>query len=101
MGLSQNGAVSPNLVLEEWVTKSVDVVCLDFAKAFDSVNHHRLVWKLQVYGVHPQLIFWIRSLLSVRTYWVKVGTRHFTSTTALSGIPNSPWWLHFYFFLCE
>ena len=30
---------------------SVDVIFLDFAKAFDKVSHHHLLYKLQCYGI--------------------------------------------------
>ena len=32
--------------------KAVDVVCLDFSKAFDKVPHGRLVRKVQSLGIH-------------------------------------------------
>ena len=51
-------------VLEEWtdmldIGESVDVIYLDFKKAFDSVPHARLLKKLQAYGIngkHSSLI---------------------------------------------
>jgi len=37
----------------------VDMVYLDFAKAFDSVLHRRLLFKLQQYGITGPLLDWI------------------------------------------
>src|SRR6218665_2164632 len=41
--------------------KLVDVVYLDFAKAFDKVPHKRLAKKLQACGIRGQALTWIQS----------------------------------------
>ena len=50
----------------------VDVIFTDFAKAFDSIPHKRLLVKLQSYGIHGKLVEWIRSFLSNRRQRVRV-----------------------------
>ena len=51
----------------------LDVVYLDFAKAFDTVAHKRLLLKLQAYGVSGKLHNWLRAFLSGRTQRVVLG----------------------------
>ena len=43
--------------------KQTDVILLDFAKAFDSVPHQRLLVKLRHYGIHDNICKWIGSYL--------------------------------------
>ena len=40
-----------------------DVVYLDFAKAFDSVPHRRLLLKLSSFGIEGKLLAWIEHFL--------------------------------------
>ena len=40
-----------------------DSIYLDYAKAFDKVDHKLLLKKLQIYGVHSRIIRWIESFL--------------------------------------
>ena len=67
---------------------SVDVIYLDFAKAFDKVPHQRLLRKLEGYGVSGRLLAWIRGWLLNR--WQRVGVKGFWSRwrRVLSGIPQ-------------
>ena len=39
--------------------KSVDLVLLDFAKAFDKVSHEKLLLKLEAYGIDSILVRWV------------------------------------------
>ena len=55
-------------VMEDWTVMfeegvPVDVACLDFAKAFDSVPHKRLVCKLRAHGINRKLLDWIGAFL--------------------------------------
>ena len=43
-----------------------DVIYLDFAKAFDTVDHYVLLSKLKAYGVLVQLLTWFANYLSGR-----------------------------------
>ena len=46
--------------------KNVDAIYLDFAKAFDTVPHKRLIKILQVYGIKGKNAKWIKAFLSNR-----------------------------------
>src|SRR6218665_2486396 len=48
--------------------KPVDVIYLDFAKAFDKVPHKSLARKLQACGIRRQALTWIQSWLSDRRH---------------------------------
>ena len=47
--------------------EQVDMLVLDFAKAFDTVAHKRLLRKLESYGIDGNLYGWIQSFLEGRT----------------------------------
>ena len=40
-----------------------DMINLDFAKAFDTVDHSVLLAKLRLYGVKGQLFYWFKDYL--------------------------------------
>ena len=44
----------------------IDVAYIDFAKAFDSVSHQKLLHKLSSYGIRFKLLAWIKSYLEAR-----------------------------------
>ena len=65
-----------------------DTVYLDFAKAFDSVPHRRLLGKLQSYGITGNLHRWIEAFLVGRIQRVCVNGKLSSEETVLSGIPQ-------------
>ena len=42
--------------------RQTDIILLDFSKAFDKVNHSKLIWKLHQYGIRGHVLSWIRAL---------------------------------------
>jgi len=50
----------------------VDVVYLDYSKAFDSVPHNRLLSKLEAYGIRGNILLWLSNFLSSRLQRVAV-----------------------------
>ena len=65
----------------------VDIILLDFAKAFDKVPHHRLLHKLEYYGVNSK-IRWIRSFLENRKQSVILEGTVSKQVPVLSGVPQ-------------
>ena len=66
----------------------IDVIYLDFKKAFDSVPHERLLAKLKAYGINGQIQNWIRDFLSGRIQKVKIGESKSEIAQVKSGIPQ-------------
>ncbi len=68
--------------------KSIDVVYLDYSKAFDSVGHRKLLKKLEGYGITGNLLEWIKSFLSGRMQRVTVNSSFSSFVNVRSGVPQ-------------
>ena len=68
--------------------KVVDVIYLDFCKAFDKVPHRRLLKKLWSYGIRGKLHIWIKEYLLNRTQKVVVECKESATAQVKSGIPQ-------------
>ena len=68
--------------------KQMDVVYMDFRKAFDSVSHHKLLIKMRCIGIQGNLLLWFQSYLSSRRQCVRVGDSHSEFCDVLSGVPQ-------------
>ncbi len=66
----------------------MDSVYTDIKKAFDSVNHNRLIAKLQRMGIHSNLLEWFRSYLHGRVQYVKICGHESDTFSVTSGIPQ-------------
>ena len=66
----------------------VDVIYLDFQKAFDSVPHQRLLHKLTVFGICGKLLKWIENFLTHRKQEVVLNGCHSHSSPVISGVPQ-------------
>ena len=66
---------------------SVDVIYLDFQKAFDTVPHQRLIQKLSSFGIHGKVLQWIKDFLKDRTQVVLNGKKSNTIPVK-SGVPQ-------------
>ena len=67
---------------------TIDAIYLDFAKAFDTVPHMRMIAKLRGYGVDGAILEWIRSFLTERRQRVCIRGAKSSWTEVRSGIPQ-------------
>ena len=78
---------------EEWMAaldegQGIDVVYLDYRKAFDMVPHGRLIKKLSDYGVHEEMLGWIQSFLGNRRMRVNTRGSYSEWIDVISGVPQ-------------
>ena len=81
------------IAMEEWtaaieIGKDIDVIYTDFAKAFDSVPHKRLLIKLKSIGVVDKVLQWIKAFLNGRKHRVCVEGKFSDWVHVKSGIPQ-------------
>jgi len=67
---------------------NIDIIYLDFRKAFDTVPHKRLLEKIKSYGINGKLYDWIKDFLTQRTQKVRVNNQLSKETVVNSGIPQ-------------
>lgn len=80
-------------IFEEWSKaldnhEKIDVIYLDFRKAFDTVPHQRLANKLFSYGIRGKVLEWIRHFLSDRKQRVVIDNQESNWADVMSGIPQ-------------
>ena len=66
----------------------VDIIYFDLSKAFDKVNHEKLLSKLHYLGVSALLLNWLKSYLDGRHMCVKVGNCFSSRYMCTSGVPQ-------------
>ena len=80
--------------LIEKITNSLDQknyaagVCIDLKKAFDTINHDRLINKLERYGIRGVVLNWLRSYLQNRQQFVKMGEHMSSCLDIACGVPQ-------------
>ena len=74
----------------KWVDEGspVDIIYLDFKKAFDKVPHQRLLLKLKAHGIGNSMINWIEKWLIDRRQRVVVDGEVSNWKSVLSGVPQ-------------
>ena len=63
-------------------------IYLNYAKAFNKVDHQLLLSKLQLYGFRSKIISWIESFLTNRTQQVVVDGHMSIIALNISGVPR-------------
>ena len=60
--------------ITKWIDEgsTVDIIYLNFQKAFDKVSHQRLLLKLKAHGIGNGIIDWIKQWLTDRRQRVVV-----------------------------
>ena len=66
----------------------VHAIYLDFAKAFDKVDHGILLAKLQAYGIKGKILNWLSAFLTTRYQKVRVGEHFSDEIKVKSGVPQ-------------
>lgn len=94
-GFIRHRSTATNLLesLHDWTInlqarKATDVIYFDFKKAFDSVSHHKLLIKLQAYGISDNLLAWIADFLNNRIQMVKINNSYSCPIFVTSGVPQ-------------
>ena len=80
-------------LLDEWTDAldqglAVEAIYMDFKKAFDSVPHRRLLYKMEALGIKDPVLTWTKSFLQHRTQYVRVNGSTSTRHEVTSGIPQ-------------
>ena len=68
--------------------KQVDLILLDFSKAFDKVSHEKVIFKMHQYGVRGPTLRWIKSFLDNRSQSVVLNGTSSESVPVSSGVPQ-------------
>ena len=66
----------------------IDIIFLDYAKAFDTVPHQRLIAKVKSQGIEGDMLGWIQQFLTNRKQCVKVNTSTSEWKPVISGVPQ-------------
>ena len=76
------------LSITKWIDERspVDIIYIDFQKAFDKVSHQRLLLKLKAHGVVDGLIDWTEQCLTGRRQRVVVDGEFSSWKSVLSGV---------------
>ena len=94
-GFVNNKSVTTNLLeFLELLTseldngEAVDVLYLDFSKAFDKVPKERLLLQFEAHGIKGRVLNWLRQWLTNRTQRVVLNGKHSIWSDVDSGVPQ-------------
>ena len=79
---------SAGLARKASMGKQIYLILLDFSKAFDKVNHSKLILKLHKYGIRGNVLGWVRAFLDGRSQSVVVEDEESGSVPVTAGVPQ-------------
>ena len=68
---------------------SVDIIMIDFSKAFDSILHNKLIYKLKTFGICGKILLWIKEFLNNKNFAVKFNNYKSKSLPVISSVANN------------
>lgn len=74
-----------NLAKSLYEGLQTNVMCLDFSKAFDKVDHTHLIHKLNLYSIQGSLLSWLKDLLLDRYQHVIIEEHQSSIVKVISG----------------
>jgi len=90
-----NHSTATNLLecTHDWVVSiskhtCVDVVYIDFSRAFDSIVFTKLLAKLSAYGIDGKLLMWLSAFLHNRCQYVVIENCFSSVADVISGVPQ-------------
>ena len=75
-------------ILKAMDNKKIDLIFLDFCKAFDKVPHRQLLNKLKYYGITGDLVKWIEQWVTKRNQRVTLENHVSSKLPVKSGVPQ-------------
>ena len=81
------------LVMDEWTKlldhgTAVDIIYLDFMKAFDKVSHSHLLHKMESLGINQTVLTWLQEFLYGRSQAVVYNNCRSSTNKVQSGVPQ-------------
>ncbi|XP_065685111.1 uncharacterized protein LOC136097073 [Hydra vulgaris] len=86
--LVSNRLIFDTITFETAKGKPLCVIYLDFAKAFDKVEHERLLTKNKAYGITGKIYNWIENFLANRKQRVAISNTVSEWVSVISGVPQ-------------
>ena len=80
--------------------KQIDIIYLDMSKAFDKVDHTKLLGRLQQYDISGKLHDWFRSYIFTGTQGYSSGSYLPRTAGYIRGTARNPAWANFVSAVC-